>query len=180
MSNQTNRIAILLSLSSLIVSVFLIVKLITKQDIVYIDTSKVLSEYKVAAQVQKEFERKEGEWQRNIDTLKHELTLAFQKYDKATITGDPKDRQLYKKEVEHKKMNLENYMRATQENSEKEKAKLINPVYTEINKFLMDYGKKKGYKMILIANPVGTISYAEDNLNITDEVIAELNKSYGN
>lgn len=180
MIKQNNRTALLLSSLSLILSIVMIAKSFMKQDIVYIDSNKILAEYKVAIAVQQEFEGKEKEWQRNIDTLQQELTHAFQHYEKSMVVGAAKDQQLAKKEVEHKKTNLERYMRATQENSESEKAKLINPVYQKVNQFLTGYGKKKGYKLILIANPVGTISYAEENLNITDEVIAELNKAHGN
>jgi Skp family chaperone for outer membrane proteins len=39
------------------------------------------------------------------------------------------------------------------------------------------YGKKHGYKMILIAAN-GNIAYADADMDITDKIVEELNKEY--
>jgi Skp family chaperone for outer membrane proteins len=46
-----------------------------------------------------------------------------------------------------------------------------------VNAFLMRYGKKHGYKMILIAAN-GNIAYADPSMDITDQIVEALNNEY--
>jgi outer membrane protein len=62
-------------------------------------------------------------------------------------------------------------------NAGAEEQRLSQSVLTTVNAYLLRYGKKHGYKMILIAAN-GNIAYADADMDITDKIVEELNKEY--
>jgi len=77
-----------------------------------------------------------------------------------------------------KQKELVNYQRAIQESAQQEDAKSTQQVVAQVNAFLERYGKQHGYDLILVATPSGSIAYAKSSLDLTEEVVADLNKEY--
>jgi outer membrane protein len=65
----------------------------------------------------------------------------------------------------------EQYQRQDQELSQK--------ILDKVNDFIKRYGKDHGYTFIMAATQYGNIVYAEDYVDITDEVLVGLNAEYG-
>ena len=65
-----------------------------------------------------------------------------------------------------------------QQQAQQEEAKLTSTVLERINKQVEAYGKARGYKLILIAAPSGTIAYGQKDLDITAPVLTYLNGEY--
>jgi outer membrane protein len=159
--------------------IFLIFNYFFKNDkIAYVDSARILNEYKGSAEAKKAFQSKAKVWQANIDTLTNEVKYAIQKYEKSIATLSPKEQELTKQLIQTKQKQLSDYQHATQENAKQEDGKLTQSIVAEINAFLLKYGKNHNYKMILIANQSGTIAYARDGLDITASVIEDLNDEY--
>jgi outer membrane protein len=55
---------------------------------------------------------------------------------------------------------------------------MTSDVVTQVNAYLKKYGESKGYTVILAATEYGNLAYADDDLDITDEVLEGLNKEY--
>lgn len=166
--------------ASLFILVFILYGfLFFKNDkIAYVDSSKILNEYKGATEAKKAYEYKVKTWQANIDTLTMGVQGAIKKYEKDLAGMSTKEQELSKRLIGTQQKQLEDYQRAIQENARQEDGKLTQTVVTQINAFLTDYGKKNNYKMILIASQAGTIAYAREGLDITEDVITELNSQY--
>ncbi len=162
-----------------IVVLFLLFNLIFRNDkIAYVDSAKILNDYKGSAEAKKAFQSKAKVWQANIDTLTNEVKGSIQKYEKSIATMSKKEQDLSKQLIQSKQKQLTEYQRAIQENAKQEDGKLTQGVVSQINAFLSKYGKSHNYKMILIANQSGTIAYAREGLDITSEVIEEMNNEY--
>jgi len=158
---------------------FLLFNYFFKNDkIAYVDSGRILNEYKGSAEAKKAFQSKAKVWQTNIDTLTNEVKYSIQKYEKSIATLSPKEQELTKQLIQTKQKQLNDYQHATQDNAKEEDGKLTQGIVTQINAFLLKYGKKHNYKMILIANQSGTIAYASDGLDITSDVIEEINSEY--
>ena len=56
-----------------------------------------------------------------------------------------------------------------------ESDKVIDSLVTKVTVFVADYGEEKGYTYIFGSNESANIMYAEEGLDITDEVLEELN-----
>jgi len=159
--------------------IFLLFSLIFRNEkIAYVDSGKILNEYKGSVTAKKAFQSKATVWQGNIDTLTNEVKKSIQEYEKTLATMSPKEQSLAKQLIQTKQKELADYQRACQANAKQEDGKLTQTIVSQINSFLLDYGKKHNYKLILIANQSGTIAYARDGLDITTEVIADLNNEY--
>jgi len=149
-----------------------------REKIVYVDSAKLLNEYKGAEKARKELETKGKSWQNNVDTLALSIQNSIKSYEMKAQKMTLKEQNQEKHLINLKRKELADYQRAAQENATKENAKLMSPVISRVNKFLTDYGKDKGYTMILIANQSGTIAYAKEGLDVTSEVVKELNRDF--
>ena len=89
-----------------------------------------------------------------------------------------KERQLAQELMKSKQLQLQNYQKAIQQQSAQEDAAATEKVLTSVNTFLKEYGERKNYKIIMGAYSSGNIIYAQEGLDITDEVIDALNKNY--
>jgi len=147
-------------------------------NIAYVDSGRILSEYKASVDAKKVFQSKAKVWQANIDTLTNQVKSSIQKYEKSIATLSQKEQELTKQIIQSKQKQLDDYQHAIQDNAKDEDGKLTQNVVSQINAFLLKYGKKHNYKMILIANQSGTIAYARDGLDITAQVIEDLNNEY--
>jgi outer membrane protein len=159
--------------------IFLFFNYFFKNDkIAYVDSARILNEYKGSAEAKKAFQSKSKVWQANIDTLTNGVKSAIQKYEKSIATMTPKEQDLNKQLIQSKQKQLSDYQHAIQENAKEEDGKLTQSIVSQINSYLLKYGKNHNYKMILIANQSGTIAYAREGLDITTTVIEDLNNEY--
>lgn len=161
------------------ISILLYKAIFHNEKIAYVDSGLILSEYKGSIEAKKAYQIKAAVWQANIDTLSNEIKASIQKYEKSVAVMSKTEQDLSRQLIDSKQKQLANYQRGTQENARQEEGKLTQSVVAQINAFLLSYGKKHNYKLILIANQSGTIAYARDGMNITSEVIKELNNEYG-
>lgn len=145
--------------------------------IVYVDSGRLLSGYKAMVEARKEFDKKQSTWQANVDTLTREVQQAIRDYSKTSALGTEKEKQLAKELITSKQKELYDYQNAIKQNASDEEQRLTQSVLVTINSYLSRYGKKQGYKMILVAAN-GNIAYADDAADITDKVIEDLNREY--
>ncbi|WP_407428913.1 OmpH family outer membrane protein [Arcticibacter sp.] len=163
---------------SVAVVVFLVLLVSNDDKIAYVESAKLLNEYKGAEVARKEFDKKAAEWKGNIDTLESDVRDAMKKYEKELSQMTTRERKINQELINTKRAQLVNYQRAISENAKQENVKVMQKVLSTVNSFLLDYGKKNGYKMILIANESGSIAYAREGLDVTAGVLDELNKEY--
>lgn len=149
-----------------------------KQEIVYIDNARLLDNYQGMKDARQAFERKSMAWKANIDTLMSDVQVAIKNYEKESASLSKKEKQLSQELIKTKQKQLQNYQLAIQQQSAEEDARMTEEVLTKVNAFLTDYGKQNSYKVIMGANASGNIIYAQDGLDITDEVIEALNQHY--
>ena len=145
--------------------------------IAYVDSAKLLNGYNAMVQARSEFEKKQKTWEANIDSLTLDVQNAIKKYEKTAATGTDKEKQLSRELITGKQKQLYDYQNAIKQNASQEEQRLTQNVLTTVNTYLLRYGKKNGFKMILIAAN-GNIAYADPGMDITDRVVEQLNKEY--
>lgn len=153
-------------------------KLFMEQKIVYVETNKLLENYEGMKSARLEFQQKATQWQANIDTLQAELEREIQNHEATKSGMTSKERELSEKLIATKRQQFVDYQNGIQQKSQQEDFQMTEKVLTEINAFIESYGKEKGYDLILGANNSGNIVYANDYLDITDELQQELNANY--
>ena len=92
--------------------------------------------------------------------------------------GTPEQRAASEQKLQAQQQEVGQRQQQLQAQAQEEEAKLTQSVLASVNNKVEAYGKSKGYKLILIAAPSGTIAYGEKNLDITAPVLAYLNSEY--
>jgi outer membrane protein len=136
---------------------------IRKDNIYYINPTKLLQGYHSAQAQHELFQAKARDWQLRIDSLGTELQ-ALRSAPAATRAA--------------KEQQLGQYREAIQQRAQQENQRLTQAVLAEINAYLKQYGKEKGYTFIFGATEGGNIVYAADGTDITDDVLKGLNAQY--
>jgi outer membrane protein len=129
----------------------------------YINSNQILQSYHGATAQHELFKAKAQNWQQRIDSLSTEL----QALSKAPVaTRVTKEQQLLR------------YRDVVQQQAQQENQRLTQAVLAEINAYLKQYGKDKGYTFIFGATESGNIVYAADGTDITEDVLRGLNAQY--
>jgi outer membrane protein len=170
-----NVLVLIACITSVFCLLYFIVFANTK--IVYVDSNKLMNGYKGMIEARKEYERKHSTWQANVDSLARDVQDAIKKYSKDLALGTEKEKQLSKELIQRRQKELYDYQNAIKQNAQQEEDRLNQGVYNTVNAFLLRYGKRHGYKMILIASN-GNIGYADPSMEITDQIVEDLNKEY--
>lgn len=147
-------------------------------EVVYVDSAKLMNGYKAMVDARSEYAKKEKTWQANVDTLSSTVQRSIKNFEREMGTMTPKEQSLSRQLLTAKQKQLINYQRSIQSVAREESAKRTQVVVSQVDAFLSAYGKAHRYDLILVASSAGTIAYARPGLDITDEVLSELNKQY--
>lgn len=147
---------------------------------VYVDAQKLVNGYTAMQQARKEFEVKAANWQANLDTLRIEVEKKVKEYEITSAKISTKERQLMEELIRAKQEQYNNYQQVITEKIKQADQDLSNNVLSKVNDFVKRYGKKKGYRIIMAATQYGNIIYAQNDTDITNEVLEGLNAEYRN
>ena len=173
-----NKIALPIAIIALIASVSSFFYLQSSSDLVFVDVNKLLEGYKRTKIVRAEFDKKAKTMKSNVDSLMSNWQKELQAYEKERVSFSKKELELKKELLSNKQQQIGNYQQAVQKQLQEEDQKVTQTVINDINDFVKEYGKKKGYKVIFGATGSGTIMYGEESSDLTDEVLEELNAEF--
>lgn len=140
------------------------------------------------SQVLEQFERMEHS-KALFDTMQyeinHKLEVELEKLNNEKLAYETYKEKLSEKEQIEKERNLlemqmhcDRMGKELNNETDRLRGKLFNPVIEEVNSFIKEYGKQNGYSYVFGNLGNGNIMYATDDNNITEEVIENLNKQY--
>ena len=147
-----------------------------KSKIAYVDSIKLLNGYSHMQNARNEYEKKAKTWQSNIDTLMLGVQNQLKKYEKESQQLSEKERKLSRELIQNKQNQLVNYQKTIRDMAQQEDVRMTQAVVSEVNVYLERYGKEHDYDVILVANQTGNIAYAKEGMDITTEVLKELNQ----
>lgn len=148
------------------------------QRIVYVDSNKLINAYIGMVDARKTYQQKAVVWKANIDTLTNEVKALIMNYERESAKMTTKERSLSQELIRTKQNQLNQYQQAMNTQAQQEDAKMTGEVLTQINAYVKKYGESKGYNIIVAATEYGNLAYADEGLDITDEVLKGLNEDY--
>jgi len=166
------RYSILLILMSL--------SLFAEQKIGYIDSQKVLAEYKGSTEIKKRYEQKVAEWKNKAEKIKKDIINLREALQTQNMLLSEEAKLRKVQEIEKKEGEYQQFIQDIWgQNGEAEalNRELMQPLLQEIDTLITGIGKEEGFSIILDASS-GALVYAEDELNITDRVIEALNRKF--
>jgi outer membrane protein len=168
-------VALVFSIVALVVGLLAYLR---EDKIVYVDSLKLLTNYKGSKVAKEAYEKKVAVWKANIDTLTMEFNREAAKYEREKSSINAREKKLSEELLATKQQQLSSYQQATAENASKEDKEVTAKVFSEVNDFLKKYGEEHGYHYIMGATTMGNIVYAQKVHDITDEVLKKLNEEY--
>lgn len=148
--------------SFIILFITFLISSCSNQTIVYVASNKIIQGYHGTVVQHEIFQTKAKVWQQHVDSLITEL----QALSKTPSAHSIKEKQLLR------------YRDAIQQQAQQENQRMTKVVLNEINVYLKQYGKEKGYTFILGATEDGNIVYAAPGTDITEDVLKGLNEQY--
>ncbi len=146
--------------------------------IVYVESTRMLDGYQGMKDARRAFEGKARNWERQNQTMLTGFKAAVEAYQKQAPTLTPEQRAATEQKLQAQQQEVGQRQQQLQAQAQEEEAKLTQSVLESVNKKVEAYGKARGYKLILIAAPSGTIAYGQKDLDITTPVLAYLNAEY--
>src|SRR5713101_967868 len=119
------------------------------QRVGYINNSVLLEKYPGAQQAREQLTKKTDEWKKNIQTLETELNQLNQEILQNASTWNKQTLAAKEDTIKRKQTEYTRYSRAISEKATQTETELFQPVYTELNARITDFGKAKGYDIIL-------------------------------
>jgi outer membrane protein len=131
----------------------------------YVLTQKVFKEFEGT----KELEKKVSKLQEKQKYILDSLTVEIKSLEAA---GGSPEKLNAKKEVYNKV--LSEFGRSNQEQDQQ----YTEALWKQINQYISEYGKEKGYAFIYGADGTGSIMYADSTLNVTEPLVKYMNGKY--
>lgn len=163
--------------------------------IAYVNVDSLLTNYQYAKDLNEELTKKQNSARESFQKKELQLRSDYAEYQKLIaayqekmqtgqiLTQETKDKEegvIKQKQyvIEKKENELKDLDRRLTQDLMADQQKLNSQLRDSINAFFAVYNQDKRYKMILCNTDKDNILYAEDYLNITEDVVKELNKRY--
>jgi outer membrane protein len=155
------------------VSAFVVVMYHNSEKTVYVDMGKIYGEFKLSKELNKELEEVVKTRERITDSLYRVLKTQSQEFMQKEKKTETEMRLLAKMEEEY-------LYKQKQFEEENRNASIAcnEKIWNQINQYVMDYGKEKGYRFILGANGQGNIMYGDKEIDLTKELTNYINETY--
>ncbi len=150
----------------------------TAPRIAYVRSAVVVENYLGTKEARAVYQQREAEWRANLDTLGNHLSQTAGQYQASFASWSPAEQARKRTELAHKEQELEKYGAAVREKAQAEEDKLLGGALAQINSFVKAYAEEHGYTLVLGTTQSGSLLYASDAVDITDQVLKGLNESY--
>ncbi len=176
--NYIGVLNLILSAAVLVILALIISGTIETQRIRYVRSSDLVYNYAGMNEAQNSFNRKKAGWQARIDTLKAEYEAEWSRYIQQVENLSEQKRTEKEKSLAIQRERVLDYSQNLAKRSQEEEQVMLEGVLNQINSFTRSYAIEKGYDLVYGTTSGGSLLYGKESLDITDELLAALNKHY--
>ncbi|MDR6735108.1 MULTISPECIES: OmpH family outer membrane protein [unclassified Sphingobacterium] len=151
----------------------------SKDKIVYLNSDSLSEKYQYFKDIKSKLENKVKKAQTDLQSKSTAFQREVAEYQKNAATMSAADRQATEQKLARKQDELARLDQTASSSIAKDESEEFNNVYNKITEFLKKHAAENGYKLVLTyskTNP--TVLYADPSLEITNEVIKQLNEEY--
>ncbi len=144
----------------------------------YVETNRMLASFGESRKNRAEIDSLNKDWQAKAKTLKDSLdgfmNVMGQTFNKASVQRQ----QEMRAEIEKRNQDLAQYIKASQKRVLEREKTLLEPTLKKINAFLQEFAERKKFDLIFGSTNNANILAGGHRLDLTDQVIRELNGKY--
>ena len=149
------------------------------EKIVYVNADTLLEKYEYFKDIRNSLEEKAKKAQADLQSRSNAFQREVADYQQKAPTMSASDRQSTEERLARKQDELARHNQNASTSFAQEEASENEKLYSKITDYLKKHSKAKGYKLVLTystSNPA--VLYADESLEITDEVLEALNTEY--
>lgn len=143
----------------------------------YVDTTKLIQEYSEMKEVEADFTQRSEQLKRELDSVARGFQEQVREYQENMATMSQAERQETEQRLMQQQQMLQQQQQMRSGQLRQESDAVVDSLITKVKDFVADYGKEHDYKYIFGSNESANIMYAEEGLDITQEILEELNKT---
>lgn len=146
--------------------------------IAYVNSDSLLSKYEYFKDKAEELEAKRVKLEAEFNNRAQGLQSEFQNLQQTAQNMTMAQAKAAEENLMKKRENLMQYQQSLQQQLVTEETKVNNELYDKVSNYLNEYGKKNNFQLVLTYTKGSGVLYANDSLNITNQVITGLNEAY--
>ena len=151
---------------------------VTATKTAYVDTSKLMSEYTEAKDIEAKYKAKSEEMGKELELEIAKFKAEAGSFQKNAQMNGQAWAQQKGAELQKREQQLQYAQQSIAQQLQQESGVEIDSVVSSVKKFIKSYGKEKGYAYIYGTGDAASVLYAEDKYDITNEIIKLLNDKY--
>lgn len=148
--------------------------------IAYVNSDTLLSKYSYYEEVSKTLEEKGQKLQQEYTRRAEGLQRQIEDYQRTMTNMTIAQARAVEEDLGNKRQNLMQYQESINQQLYQEQAKITQDLYEKVAAFLKTYGEEHGLQVVLTYTPGSGVWYANEGLNITEQVVEGLNYEYEN
>ena len=149
----------------------------SRPKLAFVRTMDLVYSYNGMRDAHNEFKAQSDAWQANIDTLKLQYQNCLANYQNSYKSLSESERRDKVELIKKLESNLNNYTSVIRQQSAEKEKSMTEGVLNQINSYVEEYSKKKGYDFVF-GNNNSSILFGEKAYDITEDVLTALNKEY--
>jgi len=143
-----------------------------------IRTKDILEKYPGAHDARTTFTDKASALQGNLDTLQQELQLMLREYEQGSASMSTTEREARQQALRLKEAQVRDYASAVEHKTATEQQTLTASLINHVKAAAEEIAQQRGIDVVLTIGDDGQVVYHDKAVDITDEVLASMKKSY--
>lgn len=142
----------------------------------YIDSQRILVTYSKAVDAQKKLEAETVQASDELKKMEDDFRAEQERLEQQAMLLNDEKKQQKAQELQDMYMKIQQFSQDKQTELSKRQDELLKPVFDKINTVINQIGEKEGYDFIFNGSVSGNLVYAKEQYDLTDKVLAELDK----
>jgi outer membrane protein len=167
------QIAITSGISIVVCMTFFLIMSMSGTRSVYVINAEVYNNFEMKKEMEKHMITTQQQRQSIIDSMSLRLELRKQSWQSSGMKDTAERNTLFRLQQE-----VYVKQREFQEDNERMLQNYDEQIWKQLNQYAQDFGKEKGYSIVFGATGDGGIMYADQAINVTEELTAYVNHKY--
>ena len=154
--------------------------MVENSTIVYINSDSLLANYDYIKDQQEVLKEKSEKFNTEYKNRAQGLQIEFNNYQQNSTNMTIGQARAVEEDLMKKQQNLKLYEQSLGQQLVNEEGKINQELYDKVSTFLKQYGEKNELHMVVKYNPGSDVLYANNGMDITNDVLEGLNAEYNN
>jgi len=143
----------------------------------YVNTEKIVKEYETMATTQDKYAKMNDALMAELEEKAKSYQAKVEEYQKSQGSMKASDREKTEQDLMAQRQQLQQEQQTRGRQIQQESQAAIDSIIKEVKDEVKAYGESNGYDFIYGQNDAGSIMYGKEEYDVTEDVIASLNKS---